>query len=238
MKQPNSAFILVGGKGERLYPLTKEVPKPLLKIGDKPILEWVVERLASYNVNKIVLGVGHLSHKLENYFGSGEKWGVNIEYNLEDGPLGTGGALKHAEKFFDNTFIMLNGDNMIDLDYRKMFEQHKKNNAVATLALYSVDDVSQFGVAKLDGEKIVRFIEKPPKEEAPSNLINAGAYILEREIFDYVHSGFNLIEKTTFPRLAEAGKLFAYIHEGQWFPTDNIERLEKARKEWNPNTKN
>ncbi len=232
MTEIKSAFILAGGKGERLRPLTIDTPKPLLPVKGKPILEWAIERLADYGVENIVLGTGFLNEKIHEELGNGEKYGIKINYSIEKEFLGTGGALKFAQAFFDGRFIMLNGDNLMDIDYRTMNELHERNSATGTIALVEVDEVEQYGVAELEGEKILTFIEKPKKEEAPSNLINAGAYILEKEAIDLMPSGFCLIEKTMFPALAEQGKLFGFRHNGKWFPTDTIERYEKAQKEW------
>jgi len=232
MTEIKSAFILAGGKGERLRPLTIDTPKPLLPVKGKPILEWAIERLADYGVEKIVLGTGFLNEKIHEEIGDGEKFGVKINYSIEKEFLGTGGALKFAQAFFDERFIMLNGDNLMDIDYSAMNEIHERNSATGTIALVEVENVEQYGVVELEGEKILQFIEKPKKEEAPSNLINAGAYILEKEAIDLMPSGYCLIEKTMFPALAEQGKLSGYVHKGKWFPTDTIERYEKAQKEW------
>ena|SRR3989338_6861410 len=229
---PRKAFVLAGGKGERLKPLTNNTPKPLLKVKGKPILEWIIERLSKFNVNEIVLGLGHQAEKIEEYFGDGNKWNTEIIYSIEKEMLGTGGALKLAEKFFDERFYMLNGDNMCDINYNEINEFHEVNEATATIALFPVLDVTSFGIADLKENKIVRFIEKPRIEEAPSNLNNAGVYVLEPEIFELLPKEFNAIEKTVFPKLAVEGKLFGYKHESQWFPTDTIERLKEAEKKW------
>ncbi|MFH1257072.1 MAG: nucleotidyltransferase family protein [Candidatus Diapherotrites archaeon] len=229
------AFILAGGKGERLRPLTNEIPKPLIEVKGKPILQYSVELLREAGVKEIVLGVGYKAEKIKVFFGNGEKFGVKVFYSEEKEALGTGGALKHAEKFFANEkkFIMLNGDNLADYDFKKMIEEHEANNAAATIALVKVDDPSSYGVAELQEKKIVRFVEKPKREEAPSNYANAGAYVLNKEIFKLLPHGFSLIEKNAFPQLAGEGKLFAFFHEGQWFPTDDKKRLEDAEKNFN-----
>jgi len=226
------AYILAGGKGERLKPLTKETPKPLLPIKGKPILEWNIERLKEFGVEKIVIGIGHLGEKIEEYFGNGKKIGVEIKYMREELPLGTGGAVKHAAELLGKRFFMINGDNMADFDYSAMTKVHKENKAEATIALYEVEDVSSFGVARLNNNKILEFVEKPAKEDAPSKLINAGAYVLEKKILDIMPTGFCLIEKELFPELANKGRLYGYEHKGQWFPTDTMERYEKAEAEW------
>ncbi len=226
------AFILAGGKGERLRPLTNKIPKPLLLVKGKPILQYNIEAMASFGVKKIVLGVGYRAEQIKEVFGGGGKFGIEIIYSVEKEFLGTGGALKFASEYIEGRFIMVNGDNLADFNFASMLEVHERNNALGTIALVSVGDVSQYGVAELEKEKIVKFVEKPAKGEEPSNLINAGAYILEREAVDLMPEGFCLIEKTMFPELAEREKLFGHMHKGQWFPTDTLEKYEKAKKEF------
>ncbi len=224
----NQAFVLAGGKGERLRPLTNNIPKPLVKVRGKPILQYSVELLTEHGVKEIILGTGYMHEKIEEYFGAGKKFGVKILYSVEKEPLGTGGALKATEKKLESRFIMLNGDNIADYDFTAMAKEHERNSALATLALSRVKDVTSFGVAKLEGAKIVEFAEKPSKEEAPSNWVNAGAYVIEKKAMEFLPQGFNLIEKTMFPALARRGKLFGYKHKGKWFTTDTLERLEAA----------
>lgn len=226
------AFILAGGKGERLRPLTLKIPKPLIPVKGKPILEYNIEALANFGVKKVVLGLGYMAEKIKETFGDGSKFGIEIIYSIEKEFLGTGGALKLAEKEINGRFIMLNGDNLADFDFSNMLEVHERNSALGTITLVEVENVEQYGVAELKEEKIVRFVEKPKKEEAPSNLINAGAYILEKETIGLLPEGFCLIEETMFPALAEKARLYGYVHKGQWFPTDTHERLGKAEKEW------
>ena len=223
--------MLAGGKGKRLWPLTDKIPKPLVKVMGKPILEYSVDLLARHGVEEIILSTGYMHDQIEKHFGSGEKFGVKISYSVEEEPLGTGGALKKAENLLHEKFFMLNGDNISDYDLTALTERHEKQQALATLTLVEVVDVSSYGVARLGGEKIVEFVEKPAPEEAPSSLANAGCYAIEKKALKFLPSGFNLIEKTLFPALAEQGKLFYYIHKGKWFTTDTHERLEKAEKE-------
>ena len=226
------AYILAGGKGERLKPLTIDTPKPLLPVKGKPILEWNIERLKEFGAEKIVIGIGHLGEKIEAHLGSGERLGVEIKYMKEEIPLGTGGAVKHASELLGERFFMINGDNLADFDYSAMTKVHEENRAEATIALYEVEDVSSFGVARMDAGKIVEFVEKPEEKDAPSKLINAGAYVLEKRTLSLMPNGFCLIEKELFPRLAAHGKLYGYRHRGQWFPTDTMERYEKVEAEW------
>ncbi|HLC92675.1 MAG TPA: nucleotidyltransferase family protein [archaeon] len=225
------AFVLAGGKGERLRPLTDKIPKPLVEVSGKPILQYCIESLASHGVKEIILATGHMHEKVEKYFGSGEKFGVNIVYSVEEEPLGTGGALKEAEQMLDWNFFMLNGDNIADFDFTDMAKQHFSSGALATIALKEVADVSGFGVARIDGKRIVEFVEKPKIGEEPSHLVNAGAYIIQKDALEMLPAGFNLIERTLFPKLAQGGKLFWFTHRGLWLTTDTPQRLKAAEKE-------
>ena len=147
--------------------------------------------------------------------------------------MGTAGPLILLPKI-NKTFVMVNGDNLFNLDFKKMLQLHKKNKAIATIALTKVEDSSHFAVAKLQEDKILEFIEKPKREEAPSNWINSGYYILEPEVFDIVkEKDFAMMEKDIFPKLAKEGKLFGYRDNGQWFDTGTFESYERVKKEWN-----
>ena len=154
---------------------------------------------------------------------------------MEGKPLGTGGAVKAAQEMLGKEpFIMLNGDNLMDVDYRKMAAVHEKNKALATIALVEVKDVTGYGVARLQGEKITEFVEKPAPGLEPSKRINAGCYVLEPKALVFIPDGFSLIEKTAFPALAKKGRLYAFSHVGQWFPTDDPPKWEAAKKAWKP----
>jgi len=216
------AIILAGGLGTRLRPLTHDIPKPLLPIKGRPIIEHAILNFKKHGITDIVLSIGHLSDKIKNYFGQGEKWGVNIEYCIEDQPLGTGGAIKKAAVGIDGTFLAINGDNLADFDWSAAIATHKNQKAQITLSLYPVQDVTQYGIAQLENGKILKFIEKPRVEEAPSNLNNAGGYIMESEILNMLPEGVSSIERDCFEKLATQGVVYAHIHEGQWFPTDNM----------------
>ena len=130
------------------------------------------------------------------------------------------------------SFIVSNGDELKDINIEEMYQLHKESNALVTIALTTVEDPSKYGVARLSGSKILEFVEKPKKEEAPSKLINSGFYIMEPEVIDLIPKGFSMLEKDVFPKLAKMGRLFGYPFSGQWFDTGNIERYEKALKEW------
>ena len=228
------AIILAGGKGTRLRPLTNTVPKALVPIRGRTLTELVLDVLKKFEVKDIVLSVCYMADKIKEYFGDGSKFGFNISYVQEKKPMGTAAPLLLLPKL-DETFIMMNGDNLFNLDLEKMYELHKGNNATATIALTQIpkEKVSAFGVARLEGDKILEFVEKPEAENAPSNWINSGYYILEPDVLDIVKGkDFAMVEKDLFPILAKQGKLFGYRDKGQWFDTGTFERLDRVKKEW------
>jgi len=228
------AIILAGGLGTRLRPLTDTTPKPLLPIKGIPIIEHAINNFKKHNIKDIILAIGYKSDKIKDYFGDGSNFRVNISYCLEDQPLGTGGAIKKASENINETFIAINGDNLSDVNWTDLIDFHKKNNAKITLGLFPVEDVTQFGIARLDGNKLMEFIEKPSKEQAPTNLNNAGLYVIEPEALSILPQGKSSIERDCFEKLSPTGVVYAYKHNSQWFPTDNLERYNKAEKEFNP----
>lgn len=228
------AIILAGGLGLRMRPLTLEIPKPLLPIKGIPIAEQAILNFKKHGITEFILSIGYLAGKIKEYFGAGEKWGVKIDYCVEEQPLGTGGALKKAAEGIKETFVAINGDNLADFNWTKMLEAHRKNQAKITLALFPVEDVTKFGIAELAGDKIKRFIEKPRIAEAPSNLNNAGGYIMEPEVLDILPEGVSSIERDCFEKLADLGVLYAYRHLGQWYPTDTLEKYRLADEKFKP----
>jgi len=229
---PSKAVLLVGGKGTRLKPLTDKTPKALLEVQKKAVTEHIFDLLKKHGIRDIILCVGHLKDKIKEHFGDGSQFGINIIYIEENEPLGTAGPLKLAKKFLNDSFIVSNGDELKNINIPRMFRLHKRKDALATLALTTVEDPSHYGVARLDGSRIVEFIEKPKKEEAPSNLINAGFYILEPEVIDMIPDGFSMLEKDVFPKLAKLGRLRGFPFAGQWFDIGTIERYKLAEKQW------
>ena len=226
------AVILAGGKGTRLRPLTYKIPKALLPINGKTLTEHIFDLLKRHRITEIFISIGYLSGQIKNHFKDGREFGVDITYLEENEPLGTAGPLILAKDNLNESFLVSNGDELKDIDRDEMHKQHKQNNALVTIALTEVKDPSQYGVAKLEGKKILEFVEKPKKKEAPSNLINSGLYIIEPEVIDMIPEGFVMLEKTIFPKLAEQGRLFGYPFFGQWFDTGNMERYNNALKEW------
>jgi NDP-sugar pyrophosphorylase family protein len=229
---PRIAVILAGGQGTRLRPLTYEIPKALIPIHDKTLTEHLFDLFKRYDIRQIVMAVGHMKDKIRNYYGDGTRFGIRISYIDETEPLGTAGPLRLGKDMFTESFIVSNGDELKNINLEEMFQVHKQNNALCTIALTTVDDPTEYGVARLDGARILEFVEKPSKDEAPSKLINSGLYIIEPEVIDLIPKGKSMLEKDVFPKLARKGRLFGYPFSGQWFDTGNIDRYERAIKLW------
>ncbi len=229
---PRKAVLLVGGKGTRLKPLTDKIPKALLEIQGKAVIEHIFDLLKKYGIRDVILCVGYLKDIIKAHFGDGSEFGMSITYIEEDEPLGTAGPLKLARKYLKDSFIVSNGDELKSINIPRMFRLHRRKGALGTLALTTVDDPSHYGVARLDGSRIIEFVEKPKKDEAPSNLINAGFYILEPEVIDTIPNGFSMLEKDVFPKLAKMGRLRGFPFAGQWFDIGTIERYNLVEKQW------
>ena len=230
-----NAVILCGGTGTRLQPITYEIPKTMIPVQGKPLIDHLFDLLKRHHIRNVTLSVGHMKDKIKEQLDDGFKFGMNVKYNEEDEPLGTAGALKllrQNDMLPPESFIVSNGDELKDIDIDAMFESHKNSNALVTIALTAVENPSAYGVARLSGNQILEFIEKPAAEEAPSNFINAGFYIINPEVIDMIPDGFSMLEKDVFPKLAEMGRLHGFPFSGQWFDTGSMERYERALKEW------
>ncbi|WP_460193985.1 sugar phosphate nucleotidyltransferase [Thermosynechococcus sp. FA-CM-4201] len=218
------AMILAAGKGTRVRPITYTLPKPMIPILQKPVMEFLVELLRQHGFNQIMVNVSHLAHEIESYFQDGQRFGVDIAYSFEgyikDGELvgkalGSAGGIKRIQDFhpfFDDTFVVLCGDALIDLDLTAAVAWHRQKGAIATVIMKTVpkEDVSSYGVVVTDeSDRIVAFQEKPSVEEALSNNINTGIYIFEPEIIDYIPSNQEYdIGSQLFPKLVEMGAPF------------------------------
>lgn len=228
------AIILAGGLGTRLRPLTDTTPKPLLPIKEKPIMQHAIENLKKYGINDIILAVSYHADKIREYFGNGENLGVNISYSIEEEPLGTGGAVKQAAEGIKEPFILVWGDNLMDVHIGELIESFERNNAMIAMALTQREDVENFGVAKLNGEIFESFVEKPKREEAPSNWINAGCFVIHPDALNILPEGKSNIERECFQIHAANNVVFAYKHPGQWLPTDTLEKYNYAEENFRP----
>ncbi|QVL53212.1 MAG: NDP-sugar synthase [Cyanobium sp. M30B3] len=227
------AMILAAGKGTRVRPITHTIPKPMIPILQKPVMEFLLELLREHGFTEVMVNVSHLAEEIENYFRDGQRFGVEIAYSfegrIEDGELigdalGSAGGLKkiqNFQRFFDDTFVVLCGDALIDLDLSEAVRRHREKGALASLITKRVpmDQVSSYGVVVTDGDGRVRsFQEKPDVAEAASDMINTGIYIFEPEVLDYVPSGVPFdIGSDLFPKLVESGAPFyALPMEFEW----------------------
>ncbi len=226
------ALILAGGKGTRMRPFTYEIPKPLIPVHDKPLVQHIIELLRRYQIKNITMSIGYMGDRIRSRFGNGSNLGVKIEYIHEAKELGTAGSLNLLKEKPKRSFFMFNGDILANIDLHEMIHFHRKNKGLATIALVSVDEPARFGVARLEGDKILEFIEKPEPHNEPSNLINAGVYLLEPKVIDYVPEGHAMMETDVFPELAKEGELYGYRFNGQWFDTGTLDAYEQAIKEW------
>src|SRR5919108_6382484 len=211
------ALILAGGEGTRLRPLTTTVPKPVVPLVDRPFIRFMIDWLHGHGVDDVVMSCGHLASGVRNVLGDGTALGIKLRYVEEPRPLGTGGAVKFAEPLLDERFLMLNGDVLTDIDLTAQIEQHEHTGARATIALIPVEDPSRYGLVRIDGNRNVEeFLEKPASDQIDTNLINAGAYVLEREVLSPLEREVNVsIEREVFPGLVGNG-LYAYPQEGYW----------------------
>ncbi|HLD79099.1 MAG TPA: HAD-IIB family hydrolase [Candidatus Nanoarchaeia archaeon] len=234
VKKIDTAIIVAGGLGTRLRPLTDHAPKPLLPVRGKPIIEHVIKNLKKHGINNIVISIGYKAKQVQDYFGGGHSLGVSISYVIENEPLGTGGAVRLASRDLDKPFFLVWGDNLMDVNFSRMEEQFLESNASIIMALTPREDVENFGVAKLEQNKIIAFVEKPKREEAPSKLINAGAFILDPVCLELLPDGRSSLEKDCFEKLAPEERIVGYIHEGQWFPTDTLEKYHHANAFFQP----
>jgi mannose-1-phosphate guanylyltransferase len=224
------ALILAGGEGTRLRPLTSTVPKPVVQLVDRPFISYMIEWLRGHGVDDVILACGFMAAGVRQVLGDGSALGVGLRYIEEPMPLGTGGALKYAEEMLDERFFMLNGDVLSDMDLTAELRQHEETGARVTLALIQVDDPSPYGQVRLDANLAVReFVEKPSPEEAGTGLINAGAYILEREVLRGMASAGTKIsiEREVFPALVGNG-LHGYRASGYWMDIGTPERYLQA----------
>jgi len=217
------AIILAGGFGTRLRPLTYTRAKSLLPICNTPMVSYLINMLPS-DVTKVILAANYRKDQIENYFKENDS-GKEIVVNGEPKPLGTGGAVKFAEKHITGTFLVLNSDIICSLNLDEMIRFHNKKNAFSTISLWPVKNVSEFGVVDIKkGGNVIGFVEKPKSEEAPSNLINAGAYVLEPEVLDYIDTGRLVsMEKEIFPRIIkDTGRFFGFRFDGFWIDVGRI----------------
>lgn len=215
------AMILAAGVGSRLSPITGDTPKPMLPVANKPVMEHTIEMLVRAGITEIKANLHHLPHLVEQHFGNGRRWGANLSYSLESTLLGTAGAVKRVQRFFDDTFVVLVGDSLWDIDVAAVVAYHKACGAAVTVVVKPMPQemVGRFGVARVDDDgRILQFQEKPRPEEACGNLVSTGFYVLEPAVLDLIpQAEFFDFARDLFPKLLERGlPFYAYCYEGPW----------------------
>jgi NDP-sugar pyrophosphorylase family protein len=228
------ALILAGGKGVKMRPFTYELPKSLIPVHGKPILEYTIEMLRDAGIRTIIINVGHRGEKIEEYFGDGSRFGVSITYAHERRPEGTAGPLRLVEKQLRGSpFLLVYGDVLIELNLHDLIDFHLEEGGEATLAITSVPDPADFGVVRVHGAKVVEFLEKPPDSRRLSRLVNTGVYVMDPAILKRIpKQGHTMLETDVFPALAKERKLNGFLFEGQWFDVGTPEIYERVLKEW------
>jgi mannose-1-phosphate guanylyltransferase len=226
------AVVLVGGFGTRLRPLTLSTPKQMLSVAGRPMIEWVLAHLAHHGVDDVVLSLGYRPDAFMDAYPDARCAGVRLAYAVEPEPLDTAGAIGFAARHagIDDTFLVVNGDVLTDIDLGRLVDFHEARGAEGTIALTRVEDPSHFGVVPTDSEgRVEAFVEKPPRDEAPTDLINAGFYVLEASVLDRIPEGEKVnIERVTFPAMVADKTLYATADEAYWVDVGTPERYLQA----------
>lgn len=231
------AVVLVGGEGTRLRPLTFSTPKQMLPVAGRTVIERVVEHLAGHGVEEVVLSLGYRPDAFLAAFPDGRCGGVKLHYAVESSPLDTGGAIAFAAReagITGETFVVVNGDVLTEIDITALVEFHREREAEGTIALTPVEDPSRFGVVPVDASgRVEAFIEKPAPSEAPTNMINAGIYVLEPSFLERVPKGRRVsVEREVFPALVKDRRLYALGSEVLWTDMGTPEKYLEANLAW------
>jgi NDP-sugar pyrophosphorylase family protein len=224
-------MIMAAGVGNRLMPLTAEIPKPMVPMANRPLMEHIVKLLTGHGFNNIISNLYYHADNIYNYFLDGSKYGADMLYSREDELMGTAGGVKKCSWFLDETFVIVSGDALTDVNLTRLVDEHKKRGALATIATKEVEQVEQFGVVITDENgRIQSFQEKPCKEEALSNQANTGIYIFEPEVFEYIpEREFYDFGKQVFPHLVKIGAPFFGIKiDDFWCDVGNIDTYRQS----------
>jgi mannose-1-phosphate guanylyltransferase/phosphomannomutase len=222
---------MAGGEGTRLRPLTSNQPKPMVPIVGKPCMEHILELLKQHGFDEVVVTVAFLPQAIRSYFGNGEPLGLEIEYSVEESPLGTAGSVRLASDRLDETFVVISGDALTDVDLDKLIAFHKEKDAAVTIGLKSVENPLEFGIVVTDDDgRIERFLEKPSWGQVFSDTINTGIYVLEPEVLRHIPTdGPYDFSKELFPLLLEMGRpLYGYVFDEYWQDIGNLDQFRQA----------
>src|SRR6266576_2463771 len=225
------AVVMAGGEGTRLRPLTSNQPKPMVPIVGKPCMEHIIELLRRHGFEDVIVTVAFLPQAIRSYFGGGETLGVDIGYWVEESPLGTAGSVKRAAGRLDDTFLVISGDALCDVDLTQLVEAHREKGASVTIGLKSVENPLEFGIVVTDEDgRVERFLEKPSWGQVFSDTINTGIYVLEPEVLKHVPTDRPYdFSKELFPLLLEMGRpIYGYVCEGYWQDIGNLDQYRQA----------
>lgn len=231
------ALILAAGEGTRLRPLTLDKPKPMLSIAGVPLMEHTIVWLRTQGIQRVAINLHYKPQAITGYFGDGRSYDVELTYSYENRILGTAGAAKNIQDYLDETFVVVYGDVLTDLDLNAIIDFHRLKRSIATVGLYRVQDPSSCGIVEMDGsQRITRFVEKPTPEEVFTDLANAGVLVLEPEVLESIPSGrFYDFGHDLFPNLLDAGaKMYGYPIEETYYLIDigSLDNYERAQLEW------
>jgi len=232
VSDPRKALILAAGVGSRLGGITRELPKPLIEVGGRAVLDVHLSACAAAGVHEVCINTHHLADKIRAFAGDGSRYGLAITYSYEEELLGTSGALNNFRVgLAGSDFAVIYGDNLVAYDLAGMFERHEKSGAFMTIAVHHREDVSMSGMVVLDERGMIRrFIEKPPPEDRVSNLVNAGIYICSPDVLSEVPSGFSDFGRDIIPALiARGAPISAFVLETELLAIDTPELLDRAR---------
>ncbi|PKM76252.1 MAG: mannose-1-phosphate guanyltransferase [Firmicutes bacterium HGW-Firmicutes-15] len=225
------AMIMAAGVGARLMPMTTYIPKPMIPMANRPLMANTVQLLAEHGFRSIIANLHCHTDYISNYFGDGQAFGVSMDYSREEELMGTAGGVKRCDWFLDETFVIISGDALTDIDLALLVKTHKRKGALATLALKEVEDVEHFGIVICSDDGLIKsFQEKPRSEEALSRVANTGIYVFEPEIFKYIPAGqFYDFGKQVFPHLVKAGcPFYGVTVDDYWCDVGNIDRYRQA----------
>ncbi len=225
------AVIMAGGAGSRLRPMTIERPKPMIPIVNKPVMSHILDLLKRHDITDVIVTVQYLADLIQDYYGSGSSFGMNIHYSVEETPLGTAGSVKNAQHLLDGSFIVISGDALTNINLTDLIKFHKNSRTMATLAVYNLSDPVDYGVISLNHRsQITRFQEKPSRGSVMSDYVNTGIYVLEPEILDYFEANIPFdFASDLFPMVhGEGNPLYGYVARGYWCDVGNISEYMRA----------
>jgi len=228
------AVVMAGGAGSRLRPLTIARPKPMVPMVNKPVISHILDLLKRHRITDVVITVHYMAETIQDYFGDGQGLGMNIQYSVEETPLGTAGSVKQAQALLDDTFIVISGDAVTDLDLSAVIAYHREKEALATITLYRVANPLEYGVVIIDEEgRIQQFQEKPSWGEVISDTVNTGIYVLEPQVLDYFEPEVSFdFSKDLFPMMMQKGDpMFGYVAAGYWCDVGNLTEYMRATRD-------